>query len=89
MAGSVYQCENVGGWAKTRQPFSAFSGSKFNKFGACSVDWQESFRLFISCSVQSIAEKGSVKVQSRSQKRFLPQQPVGVNAWRSSDQIGF
>ena len=37
-AGSVSLCENLWGGQKlaTRQPFSAVTGPKFTKFGACS-----------------------------------------------------
>ena len=56
------------GCAKNRQPFSAVSGPKFTKFGACMgvpVDRQLSFRLLISCSVAEIC---SVEVQRQCQK---------------------
>jgi len=78
-AGSVSQCENFKGWAKTRQPFSAVSWPKFAKFGVhvgslCKFT-SSVWLLMISCSV---AEMSSVKVQSRSQESgFLPPSPWG------------
>jgi len=73
------------GWEKTRHPFSAVSGPKFTNSEACSgvpIDWQDFFRLLISCFVAEICSV-SFKVGPKNVFLSSPWRG-GVNARGSS-----